>query len=282
MARAALRSLENLMSTPIERDPARNYLSAPQSAKELRLQSVNFHYPAPSGMPAPEVLRDISFQIAPGERVGIIGRIGSGKSSLLRVMAGIYQPLAGQVMLDGIDLRQLDPAELRATIGFIGQDARLFYGTLRENIMMSRPTATDDEFMEVCRMLGIDRIAAGHPLGFDLQVGEYGQNLSGGQRQLIVLARCLLTQPQMLMLDEPTSAMDTQTEAAFIQNLKMASKDKTVVIVTHRMAALDLVDKLVVLDSGKLVAFGPKDQIIAALSQPPSQAVAQPQARPAT
>lgn len=282
-ARAALRSLENLMSTPVERDPVRNYLSAPTVAKELKLQSVSFHYPAPSGMPAPEVIRDVSFQIAPGERVGVIGRIGSGKSSLLRVMAGIYQPLAGQVMLDGIDLRQIDPVELHATMGFIGQDARLFYGTLRENIMMSRPSASEDDFMDVCRMLGIDRIAAGHPMGFDLQVGEGGQNLSGGQRQLIILARCLLTQPQMLMLDEPTSAMDTQTEALFIQNLRKASEGKTLVVVTHRMAALELVDKLIVLDSGKLVAIGPKDQIISALSQPATPVAGdRPSVRPAT
>ncbi|MBV7582179.1 type I secretion system permease/ATPase [Pseudomonas sp. PDM33] len=273
-AKTALRSLNQLMSIPTVRDSARRYLQAPKDAT-LSLRRVKFSYPAPPMQPKPLVLNNISLSIKHGERVAIIGSIGSGKSTLLRVLARLYQPVEGQVMANGIDAEQIDPADWSANVGFVGQDARLFFGSLRENLLIGNPSATSEELIHVVEMTGLAAVAASHPLGFGRPVGEMGQALSGGQRQLVALARSLLLHPQVLLLDEPTSGMDTQTERQFLQRLEQATQGRTLVIVTHRFSVLDQVDRVIVLDGGQIVADGPKADVLRALqaNQTPTQPV---------
>ena len=196
----------------------------------------------------------------------MLGRIGSGKSTVLRLMAGLYLPTEGQVQADGIDLRQIDPADYRARVGFVAQDPRLFKGTLRDNILLDRPTADPARLGEVARVTGLDRLVAQHPQGWELPVGEGGALLSGGQRQLVALARCLITRPQILLMDEPTSSMDAQSEVAFLRQLRAACGDCTLVMVTHRPAVLELVQRVVVVDQGRVVMDGAKAAVLAALS----------------
>ncbi|KRG62898.1 ABC transporter [Stenotrophomonas humi] len=265
-AKAALSSLNRLMELPVDRDVERDYLPNPTLTGQLTLKGVGFAYPAPPMQPNPPVLTGINLTINPGERVAILGRIGSGKSTLLRVMSRLYAPVDGQMFSDGLDVNQVDPADWRRTVGFVSQDARLFYGTLRENVMLGKPEATAEEFLRVLRLTGLDHIAGAHPRGINLPIGEMGDGVSGGQRQLISLARTLLSRPKLLLMDEPTSAMDSQTEAIFLGHLKRAMDGQTLVVVTHRPSVLSLVDRIIVVDGGKIVADGPKESVLAALA----------------
>ncbi|MGU7816129.1 type I secretion system permease/ATPase [Burkholderia sp. AW49-1] len=265
-AKAALHSLNNLMAMPVDRDPAREYLPKPPLSGEISLKDVGFAYPAPPMQPNPPILKGVNLAVKPGERVAILGRIGSGKSTLLRVMGRLYAPTDGQMFTDGLDVEQIDPADWRKAVGYVGQDARLFHGSLRENVMIGRPEASADEFLRVLRLTGLDQVAAKHPKGINLPIGEGGQGISGGQRQLVSLARTLLARPRLLLLDEPTSAMDSQTEAVFLDHLARATEGQTLVVVTHRPSLLALVDRIIVVEEGKVVADGPKSKILAALS----------------
>lgn len=265
-ASAALKSLDQLMSLPTERDASKRYLSRSEIKGQLALHEVRFAYPQGAHAHAPLVLKGVSLDIKPGERVALLGRIGSGKSTILRLLGGLYQPSDGFVEVDGIDLRQIDPADFRAHMGFVTQEPRLFNGSLRDNVLLGRQMADAAHFAEVARLTGLDRIAAAHPMGYDLPVGEAGSLLSGGQRQLVALARCLVTQPRVLLLDEPTSSMDAQSEVSFIRHLKHSVGDRTLVVVTHRPALLDVVDRVVVVDGGRILADGPKAQVLAMLA----------------
>lgn len=265
-AKAALRSLEQLMNLPTERDLSKRYLSRPALQGQLALHDVRFAYPQGTQQHAPTVLKGVSMQIKAGERVALLGKIGSGKSTILRMLGGLYHPTDGFVEVDGIDLRQIDPADFRAHMGFVSQEPRLFQGTLRDNVLLGRSNADVNLFLDVAKQTGLDRIAAAHPLGYDLPVGEGGCLLSGGQRQLVALARCLVTHPQILLLDEPTSSMDAQAEGSFIRHLKTAVQDRTLIVVTHRPALLDVVDRVIVVDGGRILADGPKAQVLAALA----------------
>ncbi len=202
-----------------------------------------------------------------------------GKSTLLRVMSRLYAPVEGQMFSDGLDVNQIDPADWRKTVGFVSQEARLFYGSLRENVMIGKPEATAEEFLRVLRLTGLDHIAGAHPRGINLPIGEMGEGVSGGQRQLISLARTLLSRPKLLLMDEPTSAMDSQTEALFLDHLKRAMEGQTLVVVTHRPSVLSLVDRIIVVDGGKIVADGPKANVMAALANTANAAEAAPAAR---
>jgi len=265
-ARAAMHALNKVMSLPVEREIGKAYVTRRELSGRIGLQEVGFAYPHADAAKAPKVLKGVTLQFRPGERVAILGRIGSGKSTILRVLAGLYQPTEGRVEADGIDLRQIDPADFRARVGFVGQDPRLFNGTLRDNVLLDRAAADPGQLDEAARLTGLDRVAAGHPMGWELPVGESGCLLSGGQRQLVALTRCLVTQPQILLMDEPTSSMDAQSEAAFLRHLRDSSGERTLVMVTHRPAVLDLVQRVVVIDGGRVVLDGPKDQVLAALS----------------
>lgn len=272
-AKTALGGLNNLMSLPVERDPTRSYLQKPTVNGSIEVNKLSFAYPSTGTHKAPIALRDVSLKIEPGERVAFVGKIGSGKSTLLRMIAGLYQPIEGQVKIDGIDIRQIDPIDFRNNIGYVTQDLRLFRGTLRENIFLGRPAATLDAFMEVVALTGLDKIADAHPMGYDMPIGTMGVGLSGGQRQLVALARALVTRPKILLMDEPTSAMDMQTEAMFTKRLADIVKDRTVIIVTHRPSLLSVVDRIVVMDQQRLVADGPKDKVLAMLAGSGSTAV---------
>lgn len=267
-ARAAMVSLDRLMSLPSEREPGKSYVPHPQVTGQIGLRDVTFAYPASGSDPAPEVIKGINLRFEAGERVAVLGRIGSGKSTILRLLAGLYQPTGGMVEVDGLDLRQIDPADFRARVGFVSQEPRLFFGTLRENVLMGRASADANRLTEVAHLTGLDRMVAAHPLGWELPVGEMGGLLSGGQRQLVALARCLITQPQILLMDEPTSSMDAQSEVMFLRQLKEAAGSCTLIMVTHRPAVLDLALRLTVIDGGQVVLDGPKNKVLAALSGP--------------
>lgn len=266
-ARAALKELNRVMALPTEREAGRSYIPYPETKGALGLRDASFSYPPgrPGGH-SPTVLKHVSLQIRPGDRVAILGRIGSGKSTMLRLLGGLYQPTEGMAEADGLDLRQIDPADFRLHVGLVSQEPRLFAGTLKDNILLGRPNARPAHFLEVLRLTGLDRMAAAHPMGLDLPVGEMGALLSGGQRQMVALARCLATEPSILLLDEPTSSMDAQAEMAFVQHLRGAVGVRTLVLVTHRPALLDLVDRVVVVDDGRVIADGPKAQVLAALA----------------
>ena len=265
-ARAALLALDTLMAKPTERSADRNYVPLNQISGAMGLQDVGFAYPMVGEGTPPKVLKGVTLKLRAGERAAVLGRIGSGKSTVLRLLAGLYQPTEGLVDVDGIDLRQVDPAEFRARVGFVSQEPRLFHGTLRDNVLMGRAHIDAARLVEVARLTGLERVIAGHPLGWDLPVGEMGSLLSGGQRQLVALARALVTRPKILLMDEPTSSMDAQSEVAFLRQLRDAAGDCTLVVVTHRPAVLELVSRIVVMDAGRLVMDGPRDQVLAALS----------------
>lgn len=260
-ARSALEGVSQAMQLPLERAPERQFLHRPQLAGRIEFRNVSFTYPH-AAVPA---LQDVSFRIEAGEKVAIIGRVGSGKTTLEKLILGLYPPGAGAVLLDGIDARQLDPAELRRNIGYVPQAVELFYGSLRDNILLGSPHADDDQLVAAAQVAGVDRLAATHPHGYDLLIDERGESLSGGQRQEIALARALLRDPPVLLLDEPTSAMDHATEEQLKQKLKTCCRHKTLLVVTHRNSLLDLVDRLIVLDGGRVVADGPKARVVAAL-----------------
>lgn len=265
-AMAAMRNLERVMAQPVDREADRRYLPKDDISGRLALKELGFAYPAEGPDPAPAVLKSVNLELEAGERIAILGRIGSGKSTVLRLLAGLYQPTEGMVEVDGIDLRQIDPDDYRARVGFLSQDPKLFKGTLRDNVLLDRRAADPARLGAVAQLTGLDRVAAAHPKGWEMEVGESGSLLSGGQRQLVALTRCLLTQPRVILMDEPTSSMDAQSELMFLRQLKEAVGTCTLVMVTHRPAVLELVDRIVVLDSGRIVMDGPKQAVLAALS----------------
>ena len=262
-ARTALESLNRVMALPVERDRERTYVSRAELPGELEFSHVGFCYPGAEV----EVLSDLSFRLGEGERVAVIGRVGSGKSTLEKLAQGLYAPSSGAVRLGGTDIRQIDPAELRAGVGYVPQDLFLFYGSVRENILLGSPYAAPADLLRAVEIAGVDEFTAHHPLGLDMQVGERGEHLSGGQRQSVALARALLHNPRLLLLDEPSNSMDNATEELLKRRLAAALAGKTLLLVTHRASLLDLVDRLIVLESGRVVADGPKQQVLEALRQ---------------
>jgi len=260
---AALKALNHIMELPTDRPAGRSFLHRPVLSGQIEFTNVNFSYPQTKI----GVLHEVSFRVHPGEHVAILGRVGSGKSTMLRLVVGLYQSDSGSVLIDGIDVQQIDPADVRRNIGYVSQDVKLFYGTLRENVILGAPLADDEAILAATRIAGLDRLVTSHPLGFDLRIGERGEGLSGGQKQSVALARALLAAPPALLLDEPTSSMDHNTEQAFIAHFKTFIRGRTVLLATHKPAILDLVDRLIVLDSGKVVADGPRDLVLQALSK---------------
>jgi ATP-binding cassette subfamily C protein LapB len=212
-------------------------------------------------------LFNINLNIKKGEKVAIIGRTGSGKSTLLRLAQGLYLPTSGSVMLDGLELRQLDPAEFRNQIGYVPQNLMLFSGSLRENLLMGNSYASEAELSSIMKRYGVVDFAQRHPMGIDMPVGESGSALSGGQRQVVSIARAMIKNPSLILLDEPTSELDQGTESRVIKALKEDMKDKTVVVVTHKMSILDLADRIIVMDFGKVIMDGPKKDVIAQLKK---------------
>ena len=260
-AKVSLTSLEQVMNNPVERPADAAFVHRPDLKGNIEFRDVGFNYPNCSIA----ALKGFSCRIAAGEKVVIIGRIGSGKTTLQKLMMGLYQPTAGAVTIDGVDLRQLDPADLRRNIGYVSQDVTLLYGTLRDNIAIGAPYADDAAVMAAADAAGLSDFVNRHPDGFDMMIGERGDSLSGGQRQGVAIARAFLMDPPILLLDEPTSSMDFSSEQQFKQRLKEVAAHKTVIIVTHRNSLLDLATRVIVVDDGRVVADGPRDQVIQAL-----------------
>lgn len=262
-ARTSLGSIDNYMKLPVERSVDANFLHRPIFHGAIEFRDISFAYPNTTQL----ALRKMSFKVKAGEKVGIIGRIGSGKTTLEKLMLALYQPTEGAVLLDGIDVRQIDPADLRRAIGYVPQDPTLFYGTLKYNLSMGAPFADDANILAAADIAGVTEFANLHPQGFDMLIGERGESLSGGQRQSIAVGRAMINDPPILLLDEPSSNMDHQSEARLKSRLRDASAGKTMILVTHRTALLELVDRLIVVDNGSIVADGPKEQVVEALRQ---------------
>ncbi len=259
----SLGALDTLMQTPLERPPGKVFLHRPRLRGQIEFRNVEFHYPQQKQ----SALEGVSFFIGAGEKVGIIGRIGSGKSTIARLIAGLYQPSSGSILLDGTDLRQIDPADLRRNMGYTPQDAFLFFGSVKENISIAAPHADHEAILRAATIAGVDDFVKRHPQGYDLPVGENGRYLSGGQRESITIARALLLDPPLLMLDEPTGSMDNASEGRLRARLAQLTVDRTVLLVTHRSSMLSLVDRLIVLDGGRVVADGPKDDVLRTLAE---------------
>ena len=259
---AALSNLNGIMKMESERPDGKSFVAQPINDARIEFKAVKFSYP---GAPTP-ALNGLNFTINPGEKVGIIGKIGSGKTTIGRLLAALYEAQEGSVLIDNIDIRQFHPHEVRRAIGVVNQDSDLFFGSLRDNIMMGKSNASDTEIVEAARLSGVEDFAMRHPAGYDMPIGERGNLLSGGQRQAVALARVLLLNPQVVFLDEPSGSMDMASERILIRNLKQALKpDQTIIVSTHRYSMLELVDRLIVLADGKVAADGPKDKVLDAL-----------------
>jgi ATP-binding cassette subfamily C protein LapB len=251
-----------------ETDDSPSSLQAPPLTGAVEFRDVGFAYPH-----SPALLERLNLKIRPGEKVGVIGKLGSGKSTLLRLLLNQYAPASGSVLVDELATTQLEPLSLRRQIGYVPQDVTLFHGTLRENIELGRTQSDDTALLQAMKLACLDDIVAQLPAGVGTQVGERGERLSGGQRQSVAIARALLAQPKLLLLDEPSSMFDPGTEQRLITRLRTL-KDTSIVLVTHRMAMLALVDRLVVFDRGRVVADGPRDAVLQALSQRPAEDMA--------
>ncbi len=262
-SRAALKALDTIMKVPVERSSDKAFLHRPTLSGQIEFDKVCFKYPHQETA----ALDHLSFSIEPGERVGILGRIGSGKSTIARLLIGLYEPAEGAVLMDGTDIRQIDPADLRRNVGYVAQDNYLFFGSVRDNITFGAPHMDDQSILRAANLAGVTDFLRNHPHGFDLQVGERGMALSGGQRQAITIARAMLLDPPILVLDEPTSCMDNSTESAFKARLTDILDGKTLIMVTHRSSLLSLVDRLIVVDNGKVMADGKKQDVLEALKR---------------
>lgn len=261
--KTAFESLDDIMAQKVERPEGTAFLSRQSFSGDIEFRNVSFNYPGTDVA----ALKDVSFSLKAGESVAILGRIGSGKTTLQKLVMGLYQPTQGSVLIDGIDARQLDPAELRRNIGYVPQDVTLFYGSLRENIAMSAPHASDADVVAAAEVAHLNEFVNLHPQGFDMTVGERGESLSGGQRTSVALARAVITDPPILLLDEPTSSMDQSTESWVKNKLETYADNKSVILITHRTTLLPLVDRILVIDGGQIVADGQRDKVVEALRQ---------------
>ncbi len=262
-ARTAYQTLKKIMMVPVERPPESTFLHRATLRGEIEFKNVSFKYPDQNAY----ALKDVSFSLKAGEHVGLIGSIGSGKSTLGKLLIGLYDPEEGMVTVDGTDTRQIDPNDLRYFIGCVPQDITLFRGSVRENIIMGHPDVDDEAILRAAQLSGVSEIVRKHSAGFDMPVGEQGRSLSGGQRQTVALARAVLHDPPILILDEPSSSMDARTERRLCNNLKSILEGKTLLLVTHRASLLTLVDRVIVLDNGSIRADGPKDNILEAIQR---------------
>jgi ATP-binding cassette subfamily C protein LapB len=260
-ASTSLTSLDEIMHREVERPKDSAFLSRPTFNGDIEFREVSFRYPEAEQ----DALTKVSFKIKAGEHVAILGRMGSGKTTIDKLILGLYQPTSGAILIDGIDARQIDPAELRRCVGYVQQDTQLFYGSLRDNLTISAQHVDDAAVLEASAIGGIDEFVNAHPKGFDMSIGERGETLSGGQRQGVGIARAFITKPSIILLDEPTSAMDHTGEEAIKRRLLDATKNKTLILISHRSSLYELVNRIIVIDSGRIVADGPKDLVTDAL-----------------
>ncbi len=260
-AKAAYVSLERLMNTEVERPEGQRFVRRPDFEGTIEFKNVDFAYPEAEK----PVLSEVSFKIEPGEHVGIIGRVGSGKTTVAKLLLGLYGVDNGSLIVDGIEINQIDPADLRHGIAYLSQDLELMRGSIRENIVLKNPRAGDEAMLAAARIGGVDLFLNRMPLGYDSPVGECGHALSGGQRQCVALARTVLLEEPVVVLDEPTNSMDNSTEAVIRGRLYDYTRDKTLILITHKLAMLDLVERLIVIEEGRVVMDGRKDDVITKL-----------------
>ena len=256
-ALAAYRNLSKLIGKKFNSADDLSPISRPKLEGEIEFKNVSFKFDV-SGQP---VLNNLSFKIPAGQKVALVGKMGSGKSTLSRLVAGILEPTEGAILIDGVDVRQIDSSDIRKNIGIMLQDSWLFSGSVRENIQMGFNEYDDDYILKICKIAGVDDFVGSHPKGYDLEIREKGDGLSGGQKQTINLARSLLHDPQILLLDEPTSSMDQGSEQKVVNSLKEISENKTMVIITHRNPILTMVDRVFVLENGKIMADQTPEQL---------------------
>lgn len=263
-AMLSLKVLNSIMSQPEDRPDTVGFVNRPIRSGAMTFKNVGFVYPGTDT----EVLTGLNFSVKPGERIGIIGRIGSGKTTLGRLIGRLFLPTSGEFLIDGVDVRQYHPSEVRSAVGIVAQAGDLFSGTIKDNLLMARPDATDEEIIDAAKAAGVDEFVSRHPRGYDLNVGERGTNLSGGQRQAVAVARLLLTKPKIVFMDEPSGSMDLASERQLIKQLKQAFDHTTTLIIsTHRYSMLEIVDRLIVVEQGRIVADGMKDDVIRALQK---------------
>lgn len=256
---ASYRALKQLMSQPREHAHDTEFVSRADFKGKIEFRGVSFSYPGA----ATAALENVSFTIEAGEQVAILGRIGSGKTTIAKLILGLYAPDQGAVLIDGVDVRQIDPADLRQHMGVVLQDTWLMSGTVRQNIALGLDQATDSQVLLAASVAGVEDFLAQHPQGYGLKVGERGEGLSGGQRQAISIARSLVASPPMLIMDEPTSSMDQSAEQTLVERLRPVIAGKTFVVITHKSSMVGLVSKVIVLDKGKLVKLGPVSDVLA-------------------
>ena len=249
-ALTAYRNLDKLIGSKFNSAADLSPISRPQLNGEIEFRNVSYKF---EGASQP-VIKNLSFKVPAGQKVALVGKMGSGKSTLSRLIAGIYEPTEGAILIDGVDVRQIDQADIRKNIGIMLQESWLFSGTVRENIQMGYNEYDDDHLLRVCKIAGVDDFVGSHPKGYDLEIKERGNGLSGGQRQTINLARSLLHNPNILLLDEPTSSMDQGSEKKIVAALQETCADKTMIVVTHRNPILTMVDRVFVLENGAVVA----------------------------
>jgi ATP-binding cassette subfamily C protein LapB len=260
-SKAALTTLNGIMELPSERPSGKSFLHRARFEGSIETKNLDFAYPNQTV----KVLNNITLSIKAGEKVGIIGPIGSGKTTLGKLILGLYEPISGMVSMDETDIRQVDPADLRQNIGYVSQDITLFRGSIRSNITMGAHDIDDNVMLRAADLSAVTDFVKKNAMGFDMEVGELGRGLSGGQRQCVALSRALLMDPPVLVLDEPTSNMDNRTELLIKENLSKVIQDKTLVLITHRASLLEMVSRLIVVDNGTVVADGPKESVLEAL-----------------
>ncbi|WP_440889075.1 type I secretion system permease/ATPase [Vibrio sp. WZ-1] len=268
-AKSSMTIINQVMEMPDEQEEGKRYIHRPIIQGKVELDRVTFHYPdAPVAS-----IRDLSLTINPGEKVAIIGRIGSGKTTLERLIMGLYKPTEGHVRIDDTDMDQLHHVDVRRNIGCVPQDSNLFYGSIRDNITLGRPLADDRDVMDAANRAGVTVFTQADPAGLERQVGEGGAMLSGGQRQAVTIARALLGRPPVLLMDEPTSAMDNRSEMQIKHQLAQLKASETLILITHKTSMLDVVDRIIVMEKGSVIADGPKAQVLNDLKQGKVKAV---------
>ncbi|NQY54090.1 MAG: type I secretion system permease/ATPase [Campylobacteraceae bacterium] len=255
----SLKNIDEIMNMPVEREASKHYLSRPYLDGDIHFKNVCFAYKEQNF----KILDNINIKIKKGEKIGIIGKVGSGKSTLIKLLMNLYETNEGSILVDNTELRQIDPVDLRKAIGYVPQEPFLFMGSIKDNITIGDQFASDEEILKAAKISGVHDFIGKHQAGYDLLVGERGEGLSGGEKQIVTLARALVSDPNILILDEPTNSMDDLSENIFKRNLKSIIENKTLILITHKPSMLSLVDRLIVINDGKIIADGQKEQIIA-------------------
>ncbi len=259
--KSVYKTMDGIVNKEQERPVEKEFVSRNNFNGTIKFQNVSFSYPDTEV----EVLQNVSFTINPGDKVAIIGPIGSGKSTIEKLMLNLYEPTKGSILIDGIDISQIDPADLRNKIGYVGQHVSLFRGTLKENIIFGSSYVDDERMLQAAKVAGVAEFASRHPKGYDMEIGEQGRGLSGGQRQSVAIARALLHDASMYIMDEPTNAMDQRFENVLMNQMKDAFKDKTFIVVTQKMSLLNIVDRVIVLNYGTVHLDGTTADVLKSL-----------------